>query len=150
VGREILSGPRQGRRDMSMRIIFPGGKRVDASYKGFTIRTDQPENVGGENSAPSPFDLFLASLGTCAGYYVLTFCQRRNLPTDEVALTLSAVRDEASHGIVRIEVHIVLPSSFPMDYVDACARAAEQCAVKSHLKDALRVEITARRGYASC
>ena len=131
---------------MSMRIVFPGGKRVDAFYKGFTIRTDQPESVGGENSAPSPFDLFLASLGTCAGYYVLTFCQRRNLPTDGVALTLSAVRDEAAHRITRIEIHIALPSDFPMEYVDACIRAAEQCAVKSYLQDALRVEITARRG----
>lgn len=131
---------------MSMRVVFAGGKRVDALYKGFTIRTDQPENVGGENSAPSPFDLFLASLGTCAGYYILTFCQRKSLPTDEVTLTLSAVRDEAAHRITRIEIHIALPSDFPMEYVDACIRAAEQCAVKSYLKDALRVEITARRG----
>jgi ribosomal protein S12 methylthiotransferase accessory factor len=89
--------------------------------------------------------LFLASLGTCAGYYVLAFCQRKSLSTDEIALTLSAVRDEASHGITRIEIHIALPSDFPMEYVDACARAAEQCAVKSHLQDALRVDITARR-----
>jgi ribosomal protein S12 methylthiotransferase accessory factor len=102
--------------------------------------------VGGENSAPSPFDLFLASLGTCAGYYVLAFCQRKSLPTDEITLTLSAVRDEAAHKITRIEIHIALPSDFPMDYVDACIRAAEQCAVKSYLKDALRVEVTARRG----
>jgi ribosomal protein S12 methylthiotransferase accessory factor len=129
-----------------MRIVFPGGKRVDALYKGFTIRTDQPENVGGENSAPSPFDLFLASLGTCAGYYVLTFCQRKSLPTDEITLTLNAVRDEAAHGITRVEIHIALPGDFPMDYVDACARAAEQCAVKNYLQDTLRVDISARRG----
>jgi ribosomal protein S12 methylthiotransferase accessory factor len=131
---------------MSMRIVFPGGKRVDAFYKGFAIRTDQPESVGGENSAPSPFDLFLASLGTCAGYYVLAFCQRKSLPTGEVTLTLSAVRDEAAHRMTSIEIHIALPSDFPMEYVEACAQAAKQCAVKSHLQDALRVDITARRG----
>jgi ribosomal protein S12 methylthiotransferase accessory factor len=131
---------------MSMRIVFPGGKRVDAFYKAFTIRTDQPESVGGENTAASPFDLFLASLGTCAGYYVLAFCQRKSLPTDEITLTLNAVRDEAGQSIARVEIHIALPGDFPMEYVDACARAAEQCAVKSYLKDALRVHITARRG----
>jgi putative redox protein len=129
-----------------MRIVLSGGKRVDVLYKGFTIRTDQPESAGGENSAPSPFDLFLASLGTCAGYYVLAFCQSRNLPTDEITLTLDAVRDEAAHGIARIEIRIALPHDFPMDYVDACARAAEHCAVKSYLKDALRIDITTRRG----
>ncbi len=53
---------------MEMQISLAGGKKVDARFKGFTIRTDQPESSGGENSAPSPFDLFLGSIGTCAGY----------------------------------------------------------------------------------
>jgi putative redox protein len=130
---------------MSMQIVFPGGKRVDALYKGFRVHTDQPEDVGGANSAPSPFDLFLASLGTCAGYYVLSFCQRRNLPTDAVSLTLSAVRDAGGHGIARIEIGITLPSEFPAEVVDACARAADQCAVRSYLDASLPVEVTARR-----
>ncbi len=131
---------------MSMRIVFPGGKRVDALYKGFTIHTDQPKEAGGGNSAPSPFDLFLASLGTCTGFYVMAFCQRKDLPTQGMTMTLDAVRDEAAHRIGRIDIAISLPEDFPAEYVDACARAAEQCAVKSHLHDAPRVDITARRG----
>ncbi|MCX6100995.1 MAG: OsmC family protein [Candidatus Bipolaricaulota bacterium] len=130
---------------MSMEIVFPGGKRVDALYKGFCVHTDQPEDVGGANSAPSPFDLFLASLGTCAGYYVLSFCQRRNLPTDAISLALSAVRDAGGHGIARIEIVVTLPSEFPGEVVDACARAADQCAVRGYLDASLRVEVTARR-----
>jgi putative redox protein len=143
---EVLSAPREERRRMSMRIVFPGGKRVDALYKGFTIRTDQPQEAGGGSSAPSPFDLFLASLGTCAGFYVLAFCQRKNLPTEGMALTLDAVRDESGHRIARIDIAISLPADFPTEYVDACARAADQCAVKSHLQNAPHVEVTARRG----
>ncbi len=130
---------------MSMRIVFGGGKRVDAIYKGFTIHTDQPEDAGGENSAPTPFDLFLASLGTCAGLYVLAFCQRRNLPTGEIAMTLDTERDEATHRISRIHVDIALPDDFPAEIVAACVRAAEQCAVKSAIQNAPRVEVAARR-----
>ncbi len=131
---------------MSMRVVFPGGKRVNAEYKGFTVATDQPVEAGGANSAPSPFDLFLTSLGTCAGYFVLAFCQRRDLPTDGLALNLDAVRDPGGHRIARIRIEILLPRRFPTDYVDACVRAAEQCAVRSYLAADLPVEVTARRG----
>ena len=63
---------------MDMIVSFPGGLKVDAEYKGFTVKTDQPEGEGGENTAPSPFDLFFCSVGTCAGFYVLSFCRERD------------------------------------------------------------------------
>ena len=52
---------------MDMQISFSGGKKVDATYKGFTIKTDQPKDEGGNGTAPEPFSLFLASIGTCTG-----------------------------------------------------------------------------------
>ncbi|MDD4904025.1 MAG: OsmC family protein [Candidatus Bipolaricaulis sp.] len=130
---------------MEIEIGFPGGKRVDATYRGFVIRTDQPESAGGEGSAPTPFDLFLASLGTCTGYYVLAFCQKRQIPTEGVSLTLRAVRDEAAHRISRVEVRVRLPHAFPEEYVAACVRAAERCAVKAHLESPPAVSIQAER-----
>ena len=74
---------------MEMEVVLSGGMKVNAIYKGFTIETDQPEQAGGDGSAPSPFDLFLASIGTCAGFYVLSFCQKQGIPTDEIRLMLS-------------------------------------------------------------
>ena len=126
-----------------MGVTFPGGKRVDAAYRGFTIQTDQSEVEGGSGSAPSPFDLFLASLATCSGYYILTFCQKREIPTDEIELTLDPVRDEERHMISRIDITARLPESFPERYVDACLRAAEQCTVKKHLHDPPEIVLTA-------
>ena len=78
---------------MEMRIRFPGGTKVDAAFLGHVVHTDQPPASGGEGSAPSPFDLFVASIGTCAGYYVLAFCRKREIPTDGIELVLT--RDEA-------------------------------------------------------
>ncbi len=118
-----------------MKIRFPGGKRVDAEYRGFTIRTDQKETAGGENSAPGPFDLFLASIGTCSGYYVLAFCQKRGIPTDEIELSLETTRNEERRMIERIDITVRLPKSFPERYVDACLRSIDQCTVKKHLED---------------
>jgi putative redox protein len=128
-----------------MRITFPGGKKVQAEVRGFMVMTDQPQTSGGSGSAPSPFDLFLASIGTCAGYYVMAFCQQRGIPTDNIELTLNTVRNEEKHLVERIDVAISLPESFPERYVAACIKSAEQCAVKRHLHEPPEIVLTASR-----
>ncbi|MEA3493009.1 MAG: OsmC family protein [Candidatus Margulisiibacteriota bacterium] len=116
-----------------MEIVFPGGRKVNALYKGFTIQTDQAIYAGGEGSAPAPFDLFLASLGTCAGIYVLRFCQERNIPSGKIKLILNTERDKKSRMIGKIKIEIQLPSGFPVKYKEAVVKAAELCAVTKHL-----------------
>ncbi len=126
-----------------MIVRFPGGKRVVAEQNGMLIETDQPRRSGGEGSAPSPFDLFLASLATCTGYYVLAFCRKRDIATDGVTLTLSSTRNEERHMLDRIDIDVHLPPEFPDKYVEACINAASQCSVKKHLLDPPEVLITA-------
>ncbi len=118
---------------MNMEIYFPGNKRVNADYRGFTIETDQPRMGGGDNAAPAPFDLFLASIGTCAGIYVLSFCQQRNIPTENIRLIQELEHDPATHLIKRIKIDIKLPANFPEQYKAAVIRSAELCAVKKHM-----------------
>jgi len=132
-----------------MRIRFPGGMHVEAEYRGFVIRTDQTEKAGGESSAPSPFDLFLASLGTCTGYYVLAFCRKRDIQADEIELTMEMVRNEERHLIERIDITVHLPESFPKRYVNACLKSAAQCTVKKHLQDPPAIVITVAHPSAS-
>lgn len=126
---------------MEMEIVFPGGKKVDALYKGFTIKTDQPVVGGGENTAPAPFDLFLASIGTCAGIYVLSFCQQRGIPTDGIKIIQRMFRDEVSSGIGTISLEIQVPPDFPPQYTDAVIRTAELCAVKKHIQNPPAFEV---------
>ena len=118
---------------MDMEITFPGGKRVDALYKGFTIKTDQPKHNGGGGEHPAPFDFFLASLGTCAGIYVLSFCQERNLPTDGLKLIQRMERDRQTRAITQVDIEIRLPADFPDKYKKAVVAAAELCSVKKYL-----------------
>ena len=119
---------------MDMIITFPGGARVDAEFGGFTVKTDQPPQGGGENSAPTPFALFLSSIGTCAGIYVLGFCKQRGLPTDGIRIVQQTERDPATGLVGTIRLNIEVPPSFPEKYYDALIRAADQCAVKKHLE----------------
>jgi putative redox protein len=126
---------------MKMEILFPGGKRVDSTYNGFTVKTDQSKENGGENIAPSPFDLFLASIGTCAGIYVLSFCQTRKIVTDGLKMFLRFDRDEKSKMIEKMVIEILLPDGFPEKYRSAVIQAAELCAVKKHLERPPQFEI---------
>lgn len=119
---------------MHITIGFPGGKRVDAELGEHSIPTDQPEHGGGDNSAPAPFDLFLASIGTCSGIYVLSFCQRRGIPTDDITISQRMTRDPDTKMLSSIEMDIRLPEDFPEKYRKAVVKAAEKCAVKRHLE----------------
>lgn len=125
-----------------MEISFPGGVAVEARHKGFTVRCDQPEAAGGENSAPSPFDLFLISLGNCAGYFALRFCQQRNLATTGLQLTLESERDAERHRLARVQIVIRLPDDFPDKYRAAIIRATDQCTVKRTIFDPPSFEVT--------
>lgn len=127
-----------------MEIVFPGGKKVDALYKGFKIETDQSKCNGGEASRPAPFDLFLASLGTCAGIYVLRFCQERGIPTDKIKLILRTERNKETWMITRIKIEIQLPPEFPEKYKQAVIKAAELCAVTKHLFDPPKIVVSAK------
>ncbi len=121
------------RTNVSMQIVFPGGKRVSALYHGFTIETDQSPQSGGHGSAPEPFDLFLASIGTCAGLYVLNFCEARNIPVGDARLIVRPERDTETGLVGKITIDIQLPAEFPEHYVEAVKRAVQLCTVKKHL-----------------
>lgn len=126
---------------MEMEIILEDGKKVNAKLNGKIIKTDQPFEVGGEDSAPAPFDLFLASIGTCAGFYVKVFCKKRDIPTDNIKLIQTMEYDEATHMVGKIKIDIKLPPDFPEKYKDAVINAANLCAVKKHIHTPPKFEV---------
>ncbi len=132
--------------DREIKISFPGGLRVDAEYKGFVIKTDQPVYSGGDGSAPAPFDLFLASIATCAGYYVLAFCNKREIPTEKAAVVMKTKRNPETKRIEKISIEIQLPPEFPEKYKKAVIKAVDSCTVKTHILNPPAFEVEAKIG----
>jgi ribosomal protein S12 methylthiotransferase accessory factor len=110
-------------------VTLPGGRRVDARVGAHVVHTDQPVANGGADTAPSPFQLFLASLGTCAGIFVQGFCAARKLPTDGIRIVERASFAEDG-TLAAVDLELELPPGFPEKYRDAVAKVAEQCSVK--------------------
>jgi putative redox protein len=131
---------------MDMEIYFPRGKRVYADYGQFTIKTDQPTRSGGDDSAPAPFDLFLASIGTCAGIYALNFMQQRGIDPEGCRLTMRTHFDQAAGLIDKVELELKTPPGFPEKYSDAIVNAMNLCAVKKHLHQPPAFAITTVTG----
>lgn len=126
-----------------MKITFEGAKKVIAEHNGYRIVTDQPVRAGGEGSAPAPFDLFLASIGTCAGIYVKSFCDQRGISTDGISLEQEMKFNQETHLISHLDIRINLPAGFPEKYKEAVINSANLCAVKRHLHNPPEMTVTA-------
>lgn len=109
-----------------MNVVFPGDLRVDAVFEDSRAYT-------GREGDPSPFDLFLAGIGTCSGIKVARFCQERDIPTDKINIRQRMFYNPDTNMIEKIELDIQLPPDFPAKYVDAIIRVANSCGVRKHL-----------------
>ena len=121
-------------------VTLPGGRRVDAQVGRHVVRTDQPVDNGGEDTAPSPFQLFLAAVGTCAGIFVQGFCAKRGLPTEGIRI-LERTHYGDDGTLARVELDIEVPPSFPEKYRDALVRVADQCSVKKAIQAQPRFDV---------
>jgi len=128
-----------------LKVSFPGGVRVDVAYKGHLIPTDQPEYAGGGGTAPSPFDLFLASLAACAGYYFLAFCQARKLTMQGGGLSMRMERSPQTKMIERVEIVLQLPPGFPEHYTPAVIKAVDACTVRAHLLQPPTIQVLTQK-----
>lgn len=124
-----------------MEIVLGAQQKIIVRYKDFEIITDQPQKLGGENSAPSPFDLFMVSIGACAGWYVKTFCQSRGLSEQGITLTQKGHYNPEKKLYDKIEIEIKLPVDFPENYIEPLIKAASACTVKKQIANAPDFEI---------
>ena len=132
--------------DKEMKVYFPGGKKVYVDYKGFEIKTDQPLYAGGDGEFPAPFDLFLASIATCCGIYVVSFCQKRGISLDNCTLTMKTEKNEETKMIENVIIEIQLPPEFPEKYKNAVIKSVNSCSVKNHILKAPSFDVTADIG----
>ena len=129
---------------MEMIVDFPGGAKVDVHFNGFTVNTDQPVQGGGEGSAPTPFDIFLSSIGACAGIYVSGFCKQRGLSTEGIRIVERVNRNPQTGMVETIDLEIQAPPTFPEKYLPSLIRSAELCAVKKHLEHPPEFDVTTK------
>lgn len=113
-----------------IKLTFPGNQKVNVLLRDFEIKTDQPLSAGGDGTAPTPFDYFLASVASCAGFYALNFFNSRGLSTEGFNMKVDFNWNEKNHRLDSIQFIITLPHDFPDKYISALKNAVELCTVK--------------------
>jgi ribosomal protein S12 methylthiotransferase accessory factor len=126
-----------------MEITFDGGKVVTAHSHGHTIITDQPVDSGGGDTAASPFELYLASIGTCAGIYVKSFCDNRQIPADNIKIIQTTEFNKETGLPASVKLDIQLPPDFPEKYKASLLHVAGLCKVKKSIASPPTFEIIA-------
>lgn len=129
---------------MEIHIDFDEGMKVNAHFKHFTVHTDQAKHVGGEETFPDPFSYFLSSLATCAGFFVLRFCQSRQIPTTGIQLHMQNDWNKTKGRVENIHLTIEIPATFPEKYAPALIRATHECSVKKALLNPPQIEVTTK------
>lgn len=114
---------------MEIKVTLEGGKRVSTQIGDHLVMTDQPARHGGENSAPAPYDLFVASIGTCAGFYVQSYCESKGIDSSGIEITVSLRHDPETKKTTGFVTTIHVPEELPEKLHSALKKVAEQCAV---------------------
>ena len=125
------------------KVTFPGNKKIDAAFNNFIIKTDQAKESGGDESAPEPFDVFIASIGTCAGIYAKSFCDVRKLSTDNMHIFIDVLFKEGQKLMEQVTITLHVNQGFPEKYIKPIIKSMNGCAVKNQLHPDIKVNTTA-------
>lgn len=125
-------GPASGA-GQPLRVVHLGGDRFDISVRGHSIRTDQPDSDGGEDTGPTPTELFIASLAGCVAFYARRYLDRHGLPTDGLAVEADFGMGSRPARVARIEVRLTIPAGVPAERREALLAVASHCTVHNTL-----------------
>ena len=117
----------------TLHVDHLGDDRFDIVVRGHHVLVDQPVDAGGEDRAPTPTELFVASLASCVAFYARRYLRRHGLPED--GLTVSAGYEMAS-GPARVSalrMRITVPDGVPEERRTALLGFASHCTVHNTL-----------------
>lgn len=121
------------------KVTFPGNKKVDVEFGKFSVKTDQKIIYGGDDTAPEPFNIFLSSIGSCAGIYAVSFCDTRELNTDGMYLMLDISFKERENFLKEIKLTLYVNKEFPEKYIKPIKKSMNSCAVKNQLHPDIKI-----------
>jgi putative redox protein len=125
-----------------IRVVHRGGDRFDINVRGHLIRVDQLAGDGGEDTGPTPTELFIASLAGCVAFYARRYLDRHNLPTEGLAVEAEFGMGSRPARVARIEVRLTIPDGVPPERREALLAVASHCTVHNSLLRAPDILVT--------
>lgn len=117
----------------AMRVEHLGGDRFAIDVRGHRVLVDQPAEAGGQDSAPTPTELFVASLASCVAFYARRYLRRHGLATEGLAVDADFVLGTGPARVSDIDVRITLPDDVPEERRGALLAVASHCTVHNSI-----------------
>ena len=119
-----------------------GGDQFAIHTRIHTLVVDQPVADGGDDAAPTPTELFVASLASCVAFYARRYLSRHDLPEEGLTVSASYELAQRPARVSDVRLSITLPHGVPIDRRDALLAVASHCTVHNSLTDPPAVSIT--------
>lgn len=126
---------------MHVKIVHFERVRFSIQAREHTIVSDQPAENGGQDTGMTPPELLLASLGSCAAYYAVSYLQTRKLAESGVEVTVNAekLKQPARTGNFVIHVHCPVPLTEAQS--QGLLRSVQLCIVHNTLTHGSQIAI---------
>jgi uncharacterized OsmC-like protein len=122
-------------------VKYRSGVAFEVTARGHRLLCDQPFEAGGDDSGMTPPELMLASLATCAGYYIVQYLKVRNLPVDGLAVLTRAHKAQQPARLGAFQIVIHPPPGMGDRELAGIRRAAEKCLIHNTLLHPPSIEI---------
>lgn len=132
---------------MNTSIRYTGGSRFETLVRGHRIVTDQPASNGGKDAGPTPPELLLASLGTCAGHYAAEYLRARGLSAKGLALQVFADKGAKPAHLSLFRIEVTIPNLSRKDR-EGLLRAVKSCLVHNTLRMPPVIDIEVKLAHA--
>lgn len=126
----------------TLRVEHRGDDRFDIRVRGHEVSVDQPVADGGDDTAPTPTELFVVSLASCIAFYARRYLARHGLPADGLVVESTFEMGARPARVAEIDVRLILPEGVPAGRRDALLAVAEHCTVHNTLTTPPEVRIT--------
>ena len=117
------------------------GDRFTIGIRDHLIDVDQPVTDGGEDTAPTPTELFVASLASCVAFYARRYLARHHLPSAGLRVTTDYRMGSHPARVSDIRIGITLDSAVPHDRRQALLAVATHCTVHNSLTHPPAIDI---------
>ena len=127
---------------MGMAVRYPDGDRFAIAVRDHMLTVDQPLTDGGEDTAPTPTELLVASLASCVAFQARRYLTRHQLPTTGLTVTADYTLGSHPARVTDIRIDIQLPHAVPVERLDALLAVTRHCTVHNTLADPPTVTVT--------
>ena len=117
-----------------MDVRFVAGEAYEVTVRGHRLVVDQPADAGGQDSAPTPTELFVASLATCVAFYAGRYLTRHGCSRDGLAVSVGyEMASDRPARVSAIRLTVRVPADLPPGRWAALRAVVSHCTVHNSL-----------------